>query len=74
MIGRIRSSRSRYREYYRRMLSMRYDPASRRKLPRDVAAQEAQPGQARERRSTTKLIFAFWRQVRSHRRACGSCC
>jgi ATP-binding cassette subfamily B protein len=69
MIGRIRSSRSRYREYYRRMLSMRYDPASRRKLPRDVAAQEAQPGQARERRSTTKLIFAFWRQVRSHRRA-----
>jgi ATP-binding cassette subfamily B protein len=69
MIGRIRSSRGRYREYCRENLRKRYAPAARRKLPKDVAAHDAQTGRVREPRGTAELIGAFWRQLRSHRRA-----
>ena len=68
MIGRIRSSRARYRDYCRENLPKRYAPAARRKLPKDLAASSAASGPVRERRRTFELIRAFWVQLRSHRR------
>jgi ATP-binding cassette subfamily B protein len=69
MIGRISSSRARYREYSRKMLKMRYDPAARRKLPTDVGGREPQAGEVRKRRGTLTLIAAFWQQLRAMRGA-----
>jgi ATP-binding cassette, subfamily B, bacterial len=69
MIGRIRSSRSRYREYSREALRRRYNPAAGRTLPKDLTAANQQSGQDGRRRSTGELIAAFWRQLRCHRRA-----
>jgi ATP-binding cassette subfamily B protein/subfamily B ATP-binding cassette protein MsbA len=71
MLGRIRSSRARYREYCREMLCKRYDPAAHRKLPTDVVGRHGYSGQVRGRRSTGKLIGAFWLQVRNHRHTLG---
>jgi ATP-binding cassette subfamily B protein/subfamily B ATP-binding cassette protein MsbA len=68
MIGRIRSSRALYKNYQCKMLQWGYNPTARRKLPKDVAARDEQSGQARERRSTGKLVAAFWRQIGSFRR------
>jgi len=71
MIGRIRSSRARYRDYCRENLRQRYAPAARRKLPKDLAARDAQSGPVRARRGTSELIGAFWGQLRTHRRTMG---
>ncbi len=69
MIGRIRSSRARLREYFRQVSLRRYDPSATRTLPKDVGTRDPEPDQIRVRRANMELIRAFWRQMRSHRRA-----
>lgn len=69
MIGRIRSSRARFREYALAKWRRGYDPKAQRTLPKDVAERKSQAGSAAKRRSTTELIGAFWQQLRHYRRA-----
>ena len=68
MIGRIRSSRARYREYQGRRWRKAHDPRSDRVLPVDTTRRD-RFGYGTERRSAWQLIAAFRHQLRGCGRA-----